>query len=87
MQSITSMRLAALFGMGTAASANTKYSNYAHLIADELQYTPTMNSKSKPCWLLALAYRRSDPVETADANREWIMRPELVGTLQDMKWA
>jgi len=70
--------------IATAGSANTAYRNYAHWIADELKYVPG-NSKDKQCWLLALAYGRAEGV--VDSDYEWVLRPELVETLQAMKWA
>jgi hypothetical protein len=81
---ISTNRLADLLELPSAASANIAYRNYAHWIADELKYVPS-DSKSKNCWCLALAYGRHDGA--LDGEYEWIMRPELVETLQAMKWA
>ena len=81
---ISTNRLAELLDLSTAAAANTAYRNYAHWIADELKYVPG-NCKDKNCWLVVLAYGRDDG--KIDSDYEWIMRPELVGTLQAMKWA
>ena len=81
---ISANRLADLLKLPTAAAANTAYRNYAHWIADELKYVPDV-STNKQCWWLALAYGRDDGA--VDADYEWIMRPELVETLQAMKWA
>src|SRR5689334_11066525 len=78
--------LAEVVGMPTASSARTTYSNYAHLIADELKYAPEPGAK-KQTWLRALAYGRPDAKKTVDGQYEWIMRPELVETLQALKWA
>ena len=81
---ISTNRLAELLKLPTAGSANTAYRNYAHWIADELKYVPG-NAQNKQCWWLALAYGRDDA--KVDGDYEWIMRPELVQTLQAMKWA
>jgi hypothetical protein len=56
------------------------------MIADELKYVPRSNS-TKPVWLHALAYGRPDANGKVDGRYEWISRPELVQTLQAMKWA
>jgi hypothetical protein len=81
---ISTNRLADLLNLPTAAAANIAYRNYAHWIADELKYVPDP-STNKQGWWLAVAYGRDEgPV---DADYEWIMRPELVATLQAMKWA
>ena len=80
--SMSTNRLAEALGMPTAS----RYSNYAQWIADELKYAPRPGEK-KQLWLHALAYGRPDAMETVDGQYEWIMRPELVETLQAMKWA
>ncbi len=72
--------------MATASSAKTAYSNYAHWIADELKYAPEPGAK-KHVWLHALAYVRPDVQGAGAGQFEWIMRPELVATLQSMRWA
>ncbi len=79
-------RLAEAVGMPTASAAKTRYMNYARWIAEELKYAPSPGAK-KHMWLHALAYGRPDSKETTDSQCEWIMRPELVATLQSMKWA
>ena len=81
---ISTNRLAELLNLPAPGSANTAYRNYAHWIADELKYVPA-NGGGKPCWWLALAYGQEDGVISGDY--EWIMRPELVETLQAMRWA
>jgi hypothetical protein len=80
--SASTNRLAEAVGIPTAS----RYSNYAQWIADELKYTPRPGEK-KQMWLYALAYGRPDAMEAVDSHYEWIMRPELVETLQAMKWA
>lgn len=81
---ISTNQLAELLNLPSAGAANTAYRNYARWIAEELKFAPHL-VKSKPCWCLALAYGRDDGV--VDGDYEWIMRPELVETLQSMKWA
>jgi hypothetical protein len=83
--SISVRLLAEVCGIVSAGAASTAYSNYAHWIADELKFTP-QNVKSKPCWLFALAFGRPE-VEKIDHEYEWIMRPEMVATLEAMRWA
>jgi hypothetical protein len=81
---ISTNRLADILKLPTSSAANTAYRNYAHWIADELKFVPA-GAKGKPCWCLALAYGREDG--DIDGDYEWVMRPELVETLQAMKWA
>ena len=80
--STSTSRLAEAVGVPTAS----RYSTYAQWIADELKYTPSPGEK-KQIWLHALAHGRPNAMEAVDSQYEWIMRPELVETLQAMKWA
>ena len=82
--SISTNRLAELLHLPTAGAAKAAYGKYAHCLADELKYVPEA-PQSRDCWWLALAYGRADG--KVDGDYEWIMRPELVETLQAMKWA
>ncbi len=79
-------RLAEAVEMKTANSAKTMYVNFARLIGEELKYEPGAGAK-KVMWLHALAYGRPDAKKTAEGQCELIMRPELVETLQAMRWA
>lgn len=69
----------------TSTTATSSYSTYAQWIANELRFTPP-SAKSKVNWLLAIACGR-DGGEKIHADCELVMRPELVATLQAMKWA
>lgn len=80
--STSTNRLTEAVGVPTASG----YNNYAHLIANELKYLPEPGAK-KQMWLHSLAYVRPDMEEKIHGQHEWIMRPELVATLQSMKWA
>ena len=83
-QSISTNRLAELLNFATPGSANIPYRNYARWIGEELKYVPT-NPTSKHAWWLALAYGVGDG--EIDGDYTWVMRPELVETLQAMRWA
>jgi hypothetical protein len=67
-------------------AARTTYRNYAHLIADALNYIPGLDSK-KPVWFHAIAYGQPNAAGKLDGAFEWILRPELVQALQTMRWA
>jgi hypothetical protein len=77
-------RLAEACDMPTAFSA--RYIAFAQWIATELKYAPKVGANKK-MWLHALAYGRPDSKKTMNGQYELIMRPELVETLQAMKWA
>lgn len=66
--------------------ARVAYSNYAHIIADELKFVPGTVS-SKPIWLCAIAYGQPNAKGKLNGEFEWTLRPELVQALESMKWA
>lgn len=72
--------------LGISTSAKSTYINFAHSIADELKFAPSAGAK-RQMWLHALAYGRQDVTKTTEGQCELVMRPELVETLQAMKWA
>lgn len=69
-----------------SSTAKSSYINFARSIAEELKYEPGDGAK-KMMWLHALAHGRQDAKKTSEGQCELIMRPELVETLQAMKWA
>lgn len=69
-----------------SSTAKSSYINFARSIAEELKYEPGDGAK-KMMWLHALAHGRPDAKKTTEGQCELIMRPELVQTLQAMKWA
>ncbi len=81
----TTADLADLLKLENPSAAKTAYGNYARLIADALKFVPALVS-NKPMWMHAIAYGVPDANEKIDGDYKWIMRPELVGTLQGMKW-
>ena len=54
-------------------------------IAESLGIEPSERRKGSVAWWRVLAFGRAD--QDAGEDFEWIMRPELVETLQAMKWA
>jgi hypothetical protein len=63
------------------------YGKLAHDVADALNYTPQPNSKGDSHWWRTLAYGNDGTPQTDDGHYEWIMRPEQVQALQELKWA
>lgn len=72
--------------IGGSSASITTYIRFARSLADELDYQPGVGAK-KQMWLHALAYGRQGAMKTTEGQCELIMRPELVETLQAMKWA
>ena len=84
---ITALQLAREVGYSNYSSANLQYGTLAHHIADALHYTPGPFSTGNPHWWRTLASGNDGTPQTEDGHFEWIMRPELVQALQEMKWA
>ena len=82
----TTYDLADLLKLENPSAAKTAYGNYARLIAEALKFVPALSS-NKPMWMHAIAYGVPDSNGKVDGEYRWVMRPELVGTLQAMKWA
>jgi hypothetical protein len=82
----TTFDLADLLKLDNPFAARIAYWNYARLIAEALKFVPPLSS-NKPVWMLAIAYGVPDSNGKMDGEFQWIMRPELVGTLQAMNWA
>jgi predicted HNH restriction endonuclease len=83
----TATRLAEALGLANFGAANLQLGKLAHLIADELEFQPEKRSDGKPMWWSTLASGRGASADTLDAQFEFVMRPELVDALVQMKWA
>jgi hypothetical protein len=66
--------------------ANLRYGTLTHDVADALHYIPGPFSTGNPHWWRKLAYGSDGTPQTEDGHYEWIMRPELVQALQEMRW-
>ncbi len=84
---ITATRLAEAAGLATYSAANLRYGTFAHWLADALGYAPDPRPSGAVRWWPALAYGKAGPEGALDGHFEWVMRPELVATLQSMRWA
>jgi|SRR5208282_6348165 len=84
---ITAGQLAKEMGYPNYSTANLRYGTLAHDVADALHYIPGPFSTGNPHWWRKLAYGNDGTPQTDDDHYEWIMRPELVQALQEMRWA
>lgn len=84
---ITAGQLAQEIGYPNYSSANLQYGILAHHVADALHYIPGPFSTGNPHWWRTLAYGNDDTPQSEDGHYEWVLRPELVQALQEMKWA
>jgi hypothetical protein len=83
---ITTTQLAKELGYAKCGAAHLLYGNFAHHVADALNYRRQF-STGEPHWWRTLASGNDGVPVTDDGHYEWIMRPELVQALQEMKWA
>jgi predicted HNH restriction endonuclease len=82
----TAAEMAEALGLANLAAANLQFGKLAHLIADELEFKPENRSDGKPMWWRTLASGRSVSSDSPDGQFEFVMRPELVDALVQMKW-
>ena len=83
----TAGQLAQATGYPNHSTANLHYGTFAHRVADALKFRPGPFSDGRPHWWLTLASGNDEAPQTEDGHYEWIMRPELVQALEEMKWA
>ena len=83
---ITTGRLAQEVGYPNYSSANMQYGTFAHHIADALHIILPPTPSGDPHWWRTLAYGNDGLPQTDDGCYEWIMRPELVQALQELRW-
>ena len=70
-----------------AAEARVQYGTFARAIAEKLGYLPPRLGKGSPCWWFTLSTTRTLHDLSGENPIEWVMRPELVTALREMKWA
>ena len=86
-QTITSTRLAEAAGYKNYNAANLHYGTIGRLLAERLGYTPDKRTDGSERWWRTLSSGRDGSQETDEGHFEFIMRPELVAALTDMRWA
>lgn len=82
---ISTARLAEEVDYPDHNTVNMQYGKLAHDVADALHYRPGPFSSGDPHWWRTLANGKDSAPQTDDGY-EWIMRPELVQALQEMRW-
>ncbi len=84
---ITATQLAQTLKLTSYGVANFLFGKFAHAIADRLNFVPIKRDDGTTCWWFTLSYGRSGSEQMEGGHFQWIMRPELVQALQEMKWA
>jgi len=83
---ITAGRLAEAVGYEKYNSANLKFGSLGHEIADLLEYTPPKRKSGEPIWFWSISTGNEASNDTQDGHYEFVMRPELIKALEEMKW-
>jgi|GEM_PF-787798 len=83
---ISTGRLAKEVGYTSYSAANSQYGALAHHIADAFHIVLPPTPSGDPHWWRTLAYGNDGTPQTDDGCYEWIMRPELVQALQELRW-
>jgi hypothetical protein len=84
---ITATQLAQAAGYKNYNAANLHYGTMARLVAERLSFLPDKRKDGTERWWKALSYEADGEDDTADAHFKFVMRPELVSALQQMRWA
>jgi hypothetical protein len=84
---ISTTRLAEELGFKSYAPAGLQYGILAHNVCDALHCVLPPTPSGDPHWWRTLAIGNHGVPVTNDGHYEWIMRPQLVQALQELKWA
>ncbi len=85
---ITATQLAAAAEYENYNAANLQYGTLAFNIAAALGFTPDERRvDGSLCWWTTLSYSNENQAEENTGYFQFIMRPELVAALREMRWA
>lgn len=82
----TATKLAAAADYENYNAANLQYGTLAFNLAGFLDYTPPKRGDGSPMWWTTLSYSLDGHSEPETGQFQFIMRPELVAALKEMKW-
>jgi len=83
---ITATRIADAVGYENYNAANLQYGSLGHELADALGYQPPIGANGEPIWFWTLSSGNDASDKTLDSHYEFVMRPELIAALEEMKW-
>jgi hypothetical protein len=83
---ITSAKLAAAAGYANFNAANLNYGTLAANIGQFLSYTPPNRKDGTAMSWTVLSYSVDGTSEPESGHFQFIMRPELLAALREMKW-
>jgi|SRR5450830_213501 len=83
---ITSTKLAEAAGYENYNAANLQYGTLAFNLAGFLRYNPPKRKDGSPMWWTTLSYSVNGNAEPETGQFQFIMRPELLAALREMRW-
>lgn len=85
---ITATQLAKAAEYENYNAANLQYGTLAFNVAAALGFTPqAQRADGSLCWWTTLAFSEENQAEEGTGHFQFIMRPELVTALREMRWA
>ena len=84
---ITATQLAAAADYENYNAANLQYGTLSFNVASALGFVPqARHADGSHCWWTTLPYSNADQAEESTGHFQFVMRPELVAALREMKW-
>jgi hypothetical protein len=84
---ITATQLAESAGYKNYNAANLQYGTLAFNVASHLGFAPEQRQDGTPKWWTTLSYAADTSDDAESAHFRFVMRPELVAALSEMRWA
>lgn len=84
--SITSTKLSEVAGYQNYNAANLQYGTLGFNLGAYLDYVPPTRNDGTAIWWTVLSYAIDGDMEPETGHFQFIMRPELVSALREMKW-
>jgi len=83
---ITSTKLAEAAGYENYNAANLQYGTLASNLAVFLSYNPPRRKDGSTMWWTTLSYSVDGNVDPETGQFQFVMHPELLAALREMKW-
>lgn len=83
---ITASKLAEAAGFQNFNAANLQYGTLGSHLARELNYEPPTRKDDSSQWWTTLSYSLDGEYEDGTEHFQFIMRPELMQALREMRW-
>ena len=83
---LTATKLAEAAGYENYNAANLQYGTLGFNLAGFLNYDPPRRKDGSPMWWTTLSYSVDGLVDEETGQFQFIMRPELLAALREMRW-